>query len=678
MNRTGKRIRSAMTVMALWAACAILLPGGSCAATGPGTAEKPDAAASPGDAHKVEREGMVIEYIARPAAPAKQLMEGGFAEVSFRITDAATGSPIRSLYPGAFFDLSRSPMAKEGEVMTCREKVSLFLSGRVGIRPLIDLNGYFVLALNRDSTISVIDPLVGMTGKTYLFANIPLKKPGADWVKSRDEKRLFVTMPLASQVAVVNTDALKVIGNVDVGGRPVRAALQSDGRYLWVGNDAKGPKESGVVVVDPATLTVAARIATGAGHHEVAFSKDDRYAFVSNEEAGTVTVIDVEKLAKVRDVKTGSRPVSLAYSALSEALYVVDGKDGEVAVVDGKRHEVAARIKAGAGLGTIRFTEDGRWGFVVSPGGNVVHVVDPSTNRLAHTIPVEGRPAQIAFTRSMAYVRSLDSERVGMIHLSQIGGAGTPSVTGFAAGQVPPGKAGHGAAVAGAMTPALDEAALLVANPSDGNVYFYMEGMVAPMATFRNYGHRPAALTIANRSLKEREPGVYSGTVRFPVAGKYDVAFLLDTPRIVHCFSEEVKENPAIAYTGPAVSIEHLTRERRVKAGEGVAVRFRLTDPRSGEPASGIGDAGVLYYLATGRTKRHAAAKEVGDGVYEASLPGLKAGAYYVYVVVPSLKVGHLDLPYFTLIAESEEKTSLPEKGKGEAGDGSGAKPPKE
>jgi YVTN family beta-propeller protein len=669
-----------MTVMALWAAFAILLPGGSRAATGPGHAEKPEAEkAETTQSRRIEREGMIIEYSARAAGAGKELLEGGFAEVSFRITDAATGAPLRSLYPGAFLDLARSPLGKESEVMTCREKVGLFLQGRVGIRPLIDLNGYFVLALNRDSTISVIDPLVGMTGRTYLFANIPLKKPGADWVKSRDEKRLFVTMPLASQVAVVDTDALKAVGNVDVGGRPVRIALQPDGRYLWVGNDAKGAKESGVVVIDTATRAVAARIPTGAGHHEIAFSKDDRYAFVSNGEDGTVSVIDVGKLEKVRDVKTGSRPVSLAYSILSEALYVVDGEDGEVAVVDGKRHEVSARIQAGAGLGTIRFTEDGRFGFVASPGGNAVHVVDSSTNRLAHTIPLEGRPFQIAFTRSMAYVRSLDSERVGMIHLSEVGGSRTPPVTGFAAGEVPLGKVGPGTAVAGTMTTALDEAALLVANPSDGNVYFYMEGMVAPMATFRNYGHRPAALEVANRSLKEGEPGVYSGTVRFPVAGTYDVAFLLDTPRLVHCFSEEVKVNPALAYTGPAVSVEYLTRERRVKAGEGVAVRFRLTDPRTGEPRTGIRDVGALYYLATGRTRRHAMAKEAGEGIYEVALPALKGGAYYVYVVVPSLKVGHLDLPYFTLIAEDEGNPPPPPKmGIGGTGEESGSDPPKE
>ena len=60
----------------------------------------------------------------------------------------------------------------------------LVVDGRVGIRPMIDLNSYYVLALNRDSSISVVDPMVGMAGKTYLYAHIPLPKPGADWAKT--------------------------------------------------------------------------------------------------------------------------------------------------------------------------------------------------------------------------------------------------------------------------------------------------------------------------------------------------------------------------------------------------------------------------------------------------------------------------------------------------------------
>ena len=86
---------------------------------------------------------------------------------------------------------------------------------------------------------------------------------------------------------------------------------------------------------------------------------------------------------------------------------------------------------------------------------------------------------------------------------------------------------------------------------------------------------------------------------------------------------------------------------------------------------------GVLYYPSAGRTRRNAAAKEVGDGVYEASLAVSKSGAYYVYVVVPSLKVGHLDLPYFTLIAEEDGKSPATKEEEGDTEKERGADAPK-
>ena len=67
-------------------------------------------------------------------------------------------------------------------------------------------------------------------------------------------------------------------------------------------------------------------IATGMGHHEIAFSDDDRYAFVSNRDDGTVTIVDVQSLEKVKELKTGEVPISLAFSPLGKALYESGGQ----------------------------------------------------------------------------------------------------------------------------------------------------------------------------------------------------------------------------------------------------------------------------------------------------------------------------------------------------------------
>ncbi|MDD5763347.1 MAG: cytochrome D1 domain-containing protein, partial [bacterium] len=339
-DEVGARKRSPITPrFLLTSAVALLLAF-------PGRGETADNTISGAGSHpgasRLVRNGVIVEFSAAPvAAPGKEgksLVAGGLADVRFRITGEADGKPLSGLRPGGWLDIGRIRQEKGGASPDCREKVSLYLKGIVGIRPLVDLNAYYLLVLNRDPSISVIDPLVGMTGKTSLYASIPLKKPGADWVKSADERRLYVTIPDAGQVAVIDAESFKAKGYVDVGGNPVRIALQPDGAYLFTGFDGKEGEAGGVAMIDTASETVVARIATGKGHHEIAFSPDDRYAYVTNRAGGTVSVIDIRQRKKIRDVAIGGIPISLGYSKLARALYVADGAGGIVSVVDGTSH----------------------------------------------------------------------------------------------------------------------------------------------------------------------------------------------------------------------------------------------------------------------------------------------------------------------------------------------------
>lgn len=608
--------------------------------------------------NRMVHDGLVVEFSAKPVSgepgAAAELMQGGFANVAFRITDSANDKPVQGLYPAAWMDIGKPWGAKGAQrPMECKERVGLYLRGSVGIRPMIDLNSYFVMVMNKDATITVIDPLVGITGITKLYALINLKKPGADWAKTKDEKRMFVTMPQAGQVARVDLETFKIKGNVEAGTNPVRIAIQPDEKYLWVGNDGEKAEESGVTVLDTATLQVARFIPTGKGHHEIAFSADSRYAFVTNRRGGSVSVIDVHSLKKVKDIQTGPLPISLALSALSGMLYVADGESGKISVLDAKSHDRVTVIETKPGLGPLRFSQDGRWGMVVNSNENVVNVIDASTNRIAHTLAVGEKPFQVSFTRAFAYVRSLGTERVSMIELQHLDKAGKPPVVSFAVGSVAPGKV-KDVSLADGIKEAAGEAAVMVVSPGDYTVYYYMEGMNAPMGNFRNYGHLPRAVEIADRTLREEEPGTYSAKVRLPAAGTYDVAFLLDSPRILHCFQVTAKPNPKLKREGPALAVKYLREERKVSAGETLRFKFRLTDPETDEPRIGLKDVGVLYYLAPGRMRTEVKAKELDDGIYEAELSLPRSGAYFVYVGAPSAKVRYSDLPYFTLLAAKQ------------------------
>jgi YVTN family beta-propeller protein len=211
------------------------------------------------------------------------------------------------------------------------------MQGSMRSRPDVDLNAYYLLTLNQEPNLSVIDPLLGFGG-SKLLTLVLLKSPGEDWALTSNRLKLFVSMPRSNQVAVVDTTTWKVIANIDTGVKPARVALQPDEKYLWVAN------ENGVTVIDTATLKPAKQIATGAGAHEIVFGANNKLAFVTNRNDGTLSVISVPKLRKLNDVKTGALASSLTFSSLSNALYVGNETDGSVAVIDASSHKLMATI----------------------------------------------------------------------------------------------------------------------------------------------------------------------------------------------------------------------------------------------------------------------------------------------------------------------------------------------
>jgi DNA-binding beta-propeller fold protein YncE len=600
---------------------------------------------------KIEREGVEVEFtiepIEEPGKPS-DLMEAKEATVRFTIKDKATKTPLSGVKPSVW-------LTQRGETDTdqkiCREKVQSFLQGSLRSRPDVDLNAYYVLALNQEANISVIDPLLGF-GTSKLLTLVMLKSPGDDWAQKSREEKLFVSMPLVNQVAVVDTNTWKVVTNIDTGIKPARVRLQPDERYLWVA------ETSGVTVIDTTTLKAVARIATGKGDHEFDFSNDNRFAFITNQDDGTLSVIDIQKLTKVKALKTGTSATSIAFSSLGNALYVVNAADGSITVVDTRSHEIATRIQTKPGIKNVRFAPGGRWGLVPNPAENVVYVFDSSTNRLAHTISVEKGPDQIAFTDTFAYVRSTGSNEVSMIRLSTL--AAQPDIVKFSGGQNVPADASV-ESFANMIVPAPEGDSVLVANPADRVIYYYSEGMAAPMGSFQNYRRKPRGLMVVDRSLREVASGVYSTTTKLPKSGIYDVAFLLDSPRITHCFEAEAKPNPEVRREKQvALRVEYLNKEKQLRVGENYKLRFKLIDTATLKTKSELKDVRVLTFLASATWQKRDFARSVGDGVYEIDIKVPQSGLYFVFVESRSQGVNFRQLPYLTLQTDGPTAAAKP------------------
>lgn len=592
----------------------------------------------------IVKDGIEIEFsVELPASHSNEVMAGQDAVFRFKVRDAATKTPLSGSKPAVWMAQRERPGALGPD--QCRAKVESFLQGSMRSRPDVDLNAYYLLTLNEEASLSVIDPLIGFGG-TRLLTLVLLKSPGEDWVLTSDRSRLFVSMPRVNYVAVVDTATWKVITNIETGVKPYRLALQPDEKYVWVAND------TGVTVIDTATLKVAKEIATGAGQHAISFAADNKFAFVTNRDDGSLSIIDIPKLKKRKDVKTGGVASSLAFSPLSKALYVTDEVDGSIAVIDAANHKLLAKFAAKPGIKTLRFSPDGRWGFVANTSTSVVFIFDASTNQLVNEQLVGEAPDQFAFSDTFAYVRSLGSDQVSAIRLSTAGKQ--LDVVKFPGGQLAPGQSKVYAASADAFVRAPEPGAVLFANPADKMIYYYSEGMAAPMGNFQNYRRVPRAVKVVDRSLREEARGVYSTTARLPKEGIYNVSLLLDSPRVVHCFEAVAKSNPAIkSEQQTALRIEYLNKDLSLAAGEDYKFRFRLTDTETKQPKSVLKDVGVLTFLPPGSWQQRQIATPLGDGVYEITLNVPETGVYLVFIESPSQRVEYRQLPYVTLQASA-------------------------
>ena len=191
----------------------------------------------------------------------------------------------------------------------------------------------------------------------------------------------------------------------------------------------------------------------------------------------------------------------------------------------------------------MKFAPGERFGRVAAPERDLVFVFDAATNRIVQRAHVERGPEQFAFSSDMAFVRRRGSSSVGMIPLKELGREGQAvPVAEFSGGES---AMGARASLADSIVQAPGETAVVVANPGDEAIYYYMEGMAAPMGNFGNYDRKPRAVLVRDRSLREVGPGVYETAAELPPAGAYDAVFLLDSPRITHCFTANIAGDAA-------------------------------------------------------------------------------------------------------------------------------------
>jgi hypothetical protein len=201
---------------------------------------------------------------------------------------------------------------------------------------------------------------------------------------------------------------------------------------------------------------------------------------------------------------------------------------------------------------------------------------------------------------------------------------------------------------------------MLVANPTDKTIYFYSEGMSAPMGSFPDMRRELRAALAVDRSLRETEPGVYTAHFILSAAGDYDVAFHTSTPPVSHCFTVTALKDPA-EKTAKPYRLEFLAEDREFAVGETARVQLRLVNPATSHPIADVTDPEVQVFQVPGTWRVLQPANSMGDGVYEVGVELPREGIYYLHVASRSLRARYNDLP--SLVLRARESRSPDTKG---------------
>lgn len=591
-----------------------------------------------------------------PDTPEGEFRAGDVVKFQFKVSDTITGKPLSGAFPAAWMD-----KVKTDPPTDCGRKIVSYIQGDFFSRAELDLNVYYVLTLNEDNTINVVDPLFSFGG-SQLLAQIQLPGTGYDWVVKEDQTTVFISMPESNKVGFIDTSNMKNEHNVTIPGLPKDIVLQPDEHYLWVAYDLPGNFESssGVAVINTEDRTLEKTIITGSGTHQIITELNNKYVYVSNQNSGTISVIDVQTLEKVEDIPVRDAPVAMAFSKMANALYVLNKMSAVITVIDGKSHQVIGEINSEAGSNKISFTPDGRLGFILNPKTDRVHILDAATNRIVQTADVDEKPDEVSFSDELAYIRHIGSEIVWMIPLDVIGEEGKPvPLIDFSGGQNPPSL---GAAPTGApgIVQAPGANAVLVSNYLDNSIYYYAEGMAAPSGQFSTYGKRPKAVVAIDKSIEETQTGVYETTARLRSSGNYEVSLFMDVPSFMTCFPVTVLPNAELELEslrntlGP-LSINYLTTQNRPKVGEEVAVAFQLKDLKTHEVVTELRDVRVMSMNSAGNG--HSALRVIETetkGVYQTKLKFNKEGLYYIYVECLSRGLTFNNPQFLTLYASKQ------------------------
>ena len=285
---------------------------------------------------------------------------------------------------------------------------------------------------------------------TLSFVLIP-----ASWARVN---YVYVANNQANTVSVINTSSNLVVTTIPVGTNPWGVAVNQAGSFVYITNQGS----NNVSVISTSTNTVTATIPVGIAPSGIAFAPNGQTAYVAKSGSNSISVIKTSTKLIIATIPVQTYPYGIAVTPNGGLVYVANFNSKSVSVISTATNKVVATISVGTGpsflaispngstiyvpnngsntISVIRISDntvvntinvEGAWGAAVSPdgqwlystdytagAGNLVTVIDTSTDKVSTTIVVGQNPLQAAFSQDsgFAYVTSSGGGDVAVIN----------------------------------------------------------------------------------------------------------------------------------------------------------------------------------------------------------------------------------------------------------------------
>jgi len=168
----------------------------------------------------------------------------------------------------------------------------------------------YVTSFNNNTPAPVVMVFDLTTAAKTMIAQIPTIQFPSGATLTPDGSQLWITSPLAFDMAVIDTLTNTNITNLGIG-TTTDVAFNSTGTRAYITSGATQPGK--VFVVDTSTFQTVSSYTVGNNPADIKMSYGDQWLVVNNADDGTISIVDLQKNVVVTSAKLGAAVSGIAF-----------------------------------------------------------------------------------------------------------------------------------------------------------------------------------------------------------------------------------------------------------------------------------------------------------------------------------------------------------------------------